>query len=211
MEIMYSNKINENFKFGQINGFYKDKNDLSYYLDNIYGLTYDDDWSVKRYLNGLKLKVNDKVLEVLDSLGLKNDILDRKIKTLSTNEFKLTLLASLLLENPNIFIFDYFETNLSFKNRKLFVNLLRKLKNEGKTIIIITNNISFLYEVSDNILVVENRKLIYSGNKNDLFNKKIIEDPDIIEFIRKSNKKGANLLWTMDRKELIKDIYRSLK
>lgn len=208
---MYANKVNENFKERQINGFYKDNNDFIYYLEDIYGLSYDDEWSVKRYLNGFKLRLDDSLIEILKLLGLKESILDKKIKILSSNEFKLVLLASLLIQNPNVFIFDYFEVGLSYKMRKLFVNLLRKLKTEGKTIIVITNNIEFLYEVCDNVIMVENRKLIFNGPKNDLFKKKISDEPGIITFIRKANKRGANLLYTVDRKELIKDIYRSLK
>lgn len=208
---MYSNKLSSHFKLGKINGFYKDKNDLIYYLKDIYGISYDDEWTVKRYLNGFKLKINENILDTIKSVGLDEKILDKKIKILSTNEFKLVLLISLLLEDPNVYIFDYFEVGLSYKNRKIFVNLLKKLRSEEKSIIVITNNIGFLYEVSDNIMMVEDRKLIYNGPKNDLFSKKTKEEPPIITFIRKANKKGANLLWTTDRKELIKDIYRSLK
>jgi len=212
MEIMYANKLNNNFKKKSINGFYKDKNDLINYLPEFYGLSYDDEWSVKRFLNGLKLKFNEKILEVFKSLGLHEDLLNKKIKILSTNEFKMVLLAHLIIEDPEVYIFDYFEVGLSFRNRKMFVNLLKSLKSEGKTIIVITNNIGFLYEISDNIMVVEERKMIYNGGKNDLFvARRIKEYPPIIDFIRKANKKDANLLYTMDRKELLKDIYRSLR
>jgi len=212
MEIMYANKLNNNFKKKSINGFYKDKNDLIAYLPEFYGLSYDDEWTVKRFLNGLKLKFNEKILEVFKSLGLHEDLLNKKIKILSTNEFKMVLLAHLIIEDPEVYIFDYFEVGLSFRNRKMFVNLLKSLKSEGKTIIVITNNIGFLYEISDNIMVVEERKMIYNGGKNDLFvARRIKEYPPIIDFIRKANKKDANLLYTMDRKELLKDIYRSLR
>lgn len=212
MEIMYANKSTKYFKNAGINGFYKDKNDLVDYLPEFYGVSYDDEWTVKRFLNGLKIKFNENILEVLKTLGLREDILNKKIKILSTNEFKLVLLANLILENPEVYIFDYFEVGLSFKNRKMFVNLLKTLKNEGKTIIVITNNIGFLYEISDNIMMVEERKLIYNGGINDLFTaRRVKEYPPIIDFIRKANKKDANLLYTMDRKELLKDIYRSLR
>jgi len=208
---MYANKVNENFKVGQINGFYKDKNDLVYYLNDVFGLSYDDEWTVKRYLNGFKIKTNNTLFDIFKLLGLNDSVLDKKIKILSTNEFKLVLLAFLLMKNYNVYIFDYFEVGLSYKTKKMFINLLRKLKSEGKTIIVVTNNIGFLYEVSDTIMMVENRKLIYNGPKNDLFKKKIKDEPEIIKFIRKANKRGASLLYTTDRKELIKDIYRSLK
>lgn len=212
MEIMYANKCSKYFKTSAINGFYKDKLDLVDYLPEFYGISYDDEWTVKRFLNGLKFKLSDKIIDVLKTLDIKEDVLDKKIKILSTNEFKLVLFAFLLLNDPEVFIFDYFEMGLSFKNRKMFINLLRSLKSEGKTIIVITNNIGFIYEVSDNIMMVEDRKLIYNGGKKDLFIvRRVREYPPIIDFIRKANKRGANLLYTMDTKELLKDIYRSLR
>ena len=121
MEIMYANKVNENFKNGQINGFYKDKNEFVYYLNEIYGLSYDDERTVKRYLSGYKIKSKDFLYDVLKLLGLKESVLDKKIKILSTNEFKFVLLASLLIKNPNVYIFDYFEVGLSYKMRKSFI------------------------------------------------------------------------------------------
>jgi len=212
MEIMFANKVTSYFKRSLINGFYKDKMDLVDYLGEFYGIAYDDEWTVKRFLNGHKIKVNESIFDILKTLGLNNNILDKKIKILSTNEFKLVLLADLLIKNPDVYIFDYFEVGLSFKNKKMFVNLLRTLKHEGKTIIVITNNLEFLYEISDTIIVIDDRKLIYNGGKNDLFvSKKVNIYPPIIDFVRKANKKGANLLYTTDRKELIKDIYRSLR
>ena len=38
-----------------------------------------------------------------------------------------------------------------------------------------------------------------------------IEYPEIIKFIRLANKSNAKLSYTVDNKELLKDIYRSVK
>ena len=96
MEIMYANDINKNFKKNSITGFYKDKDDLVDYLKDFYGISYDDEWTVKRFLNGLKFKVDEKILEYLKEFHLNEKILDKKIKILSTNEFKFILLIYLL-------------------------------------------------------------------------------------------------------------------
>lgn len=212
MEVMYANRSSKYIKEGLITGFYKDKNDLVDYLTEFYGISYDDEWTVKRFLNGLKIKLDEKILKYLKELGLKEGILNKKLKILSTNEFKLVLLIYILMLNPKVFIFDYFEIGLSYKYKRVFINLLRTLKAKERTVIVITNDIGFLYEVSDMIIIVEDKKMIYNGTKNDLFTvRRIKEYPPIIDFIRKANKRGANLLFTMDVKELLKDIYRSLK
>ena len=212
MEIMYANETNKYFKKGNITGFYKDKIDIIDYYSDFYGITYDDEWTVKRFLNGLKLKINNSIYDYLKSFELDLDILNKKIKILSTNEFKYVLLIYLLLMEPEVYIFDYFDIGLSYKNRKTFINVLRKLKSQKKTIIVITNDLGFMYEVADYVMIVVDKKLIYNGLKNEIFEARRIDDyPPIIDFIRKANNKGANLQYTMDVKELIKDIYRSLR
>lgn len=212
MEIMYANKTNAYFKRGIITGFYKDKLDLVDYLNEFYGISYDDEWTVKRFLNGLKFKMNENILKYLKEFNLPESILNKKIKVLSSNEFKFIFFIELLLEDPEVFIFDYFDIGLSAKNKIKFINYIRELKNKDKTIIVISNNLGFLYEISDKIMIIENKKLIFNGTKRDLFGvKRVKEEPPIISFIRKANKKGANLLYTTDAKELLKDIYRSLK
>ena len=44
-----------------------------------------------------------------------------------------------------------------------------------------------------------------------LENSRLFELPEIIKFINLANKKGAELTYTFDSKELLKDIYRGVK
>ena len=52
MEIVYSKEIPADFRNGKIVGFYGDLLDLNLYDIDTYGINYDDEWKVSKFLNG---------------------------------------------------------------------------------------------------------------------------------------------------------------
>lgn len=213
MELVYVDTLDcSEFKKRNINGVYGDVlNLLDMHLD-IRGIIYDDKWTVKRFLSSIYKHSNKRILSILKYLDLDNSILKKKICDLSTYNLKLVLLAYLLINNKRILIFDYFEVGLNYKEQKNIINILRKLKQDGLTIIYISNNLVFMNNIVDNIIVFNNDELVFNGNIIDLVknNSNYIEIPPIIEFINLANKKDIKLEYTLDDKELLKDIYRSV-
>ena len=59
---------------------------------------------------------------------------------------------------------------------------------------------------------VKNNELVYNGKMSSVIseNRKLIDEPEILRFINLANKRGAKLDLTLDSKELLKDIYRSV-
>ena len=93
MEIMYTNKSSELIKKNTITGIYGDKIDLIKHGLEFDGIEYDDEWTVKRFLNGYKLKIDDRILDIFSELEISYGLLKRKIKTLIKCHFKLILLV----------------------------------------------------------------------------------------------------------------------
>ena len=116
----------------------------------------------------------------------------------------LTALWSLLL--------DYFDVGLTHKDQKRLVRILRNLKSEGIAIIVLSKNLVFLDQIVNSIIVVKNNELVYNGKMSLLISEhiKLVDEPEILRFISLANKRGANLDLTLDSKELLKDIYRSV-
>ena len=212
MEVVYSRNTNNFIKENEINGFYGDLLDLINFGTDVEGIIYDDDWTVKRFLNGLRIKINERVKSVFNYLELDIKILNKKIKELSKTDLKFVLLAYLILHNHKNIIFDYFDVGLIYKDQKKLARVIRNLKNDGFSILIISNNLVFLDTIVENLYVINKGNVVYSGNMKELIkdNSKYIEEPEILRFIEMSNKKGANLDYTLDSKELLKDIYRSV-
>ena len=210
MEIMYTNKTCDLFKKNSFVALYGDKLDLLKYGMEFDGISYDDEWSVRRFLNGFKLKIDDEILNLFTELEISYSLFKRKIKDLSKGQFKLILLVYSILNKKSILVLDYYDKGLSLKYKKRIINYL-KTKYEG-TIIAISNDLVFLNTLCSELIVFKKDKVCYNGKFNDIYKSNIkLEYPEIIKFIRLANKSKAKLYYTVDNKELLKDIYRSVK
>lgn len=210
MEIVFTEKKNSIFNDNEINGFYGDVIDLMKHGIDIDGITYDDNWTVKRLLNGHRLKLNKRIPGIFNYLDLDEKILNIKLIDLSKRDFKFVLLAKLLIDKKDIIIFDYFDVGLTYKDKKKIIKIMRTLKHDGKTIIVVSKDLVFMDSIVDNITVVNDGEIVYNGKMHDCLGADFFEDEEIIKFIKSANKKGARLDYTLDSKELLKDIYRSV-
>ena len=210
MEIVYTNDLKD-LTSSSI-GFYGDILDLQNLGIDIEGIEYDDEWTVKRFLSGSRFFSNKRIDNVLKYLELDSKYLKVKIKELSKVTFKYVLLAHALLNNKRNIIFERFEIGLSNKEKKTIIQILRKLKAEGINLIFISKDLIFLNQIVDNVVVIKNKKIVYNGSMIDLINSKktSVELPPVCKFIQLANEKGAGLDMTLDHKELLKDIYRSV-
>ena len=210
MEVVYSNNDTYKTVDKDIIGIIGDITYLDDYIET-YGITYKDNWTVRRFLNGLHINLNNRIKDIFSYLDLDIKYLNYKISDLSHTIYKYVMLAYLLLNNKRFIIFDYFDAGLTYKEQKKTINIIRKLKDDGFKVVILTNNYVFLSKIVDIIIVTDNNKELFTGTIEELLkNRKYIKDTSIIDFIESANKKKAKLTYTFDRNELLKDIYRSV-
>lgn len=209
MEIVYFDENNSMFEKNKVTGFYGDVLDLLNLGVDIEGIVYDDNWTVSKFLKGSIFKKNSRVDSILKYLDINEEIKGIKLSNLSKTEFKFVLLAKALLLNKTNLVFDYFDIGLTSKEQKRLIKIIRMLKKDGKTIIVVSNDLVFMSAVIDSIMVVKNNDISFEGSLSDLIKSNEVEDPEIIKFIKLANKRGAKLDYTLDSKELLKDIYRS--
>ena len=206
---MYSNRIYDFFD-KKITCIYGDKLNLINLGYEFNGIIYDDEWTVKRFLNGYKIQMDDIIFKLFGELEISVGLLKRKIKELSKGQFKLVLLVYSLINKREVLIFDYFDKGLSFKYKKRIINYL-KTKYDGK-LVFISNDFVFLNMLSKNIIIFKNNEIIFNGEFNKLYKSNLnLNYPHIIKFIKECNLKGAKLSYTIESHELLKDIYRSVK
>ena len=210
MEIVYYEKPNKLFKENEITGFYGDVLDLVKLGIDVEGIVYDDEWTVKRFLLGRLSRNKVRLESIFKYLEISQDILKCKLKDISKTDFKFVLLAKVLFLNKSIIVFDYFDFGLTYKDQKRLVRIIRTLKKDGKTIVIISKDLVFLSSIVSSIIVFDGEKIVYNGDIVELTKQALVEDADITKFIKQANKKGAKLDFTLDSKELLKDIYRSV-
>jgi len=160
--------------------------------------------SVREYLN------NPKAAKALKLVLLEEDILEKKGLELSNVEIKAVILAKALIDSKEIIVLEYFDKELNHKEKENYKRLFKKLTNDtNKTIVIYTNDLTFLWDIADIILLVDNNQVINTYEKTDCF--KIVEQVDkpiIIDFITKIREKGQKVEEYKDIKDLLKAIYR---
>jgi len=208
MEIVYSNKTYDIVDDGEILGIYGDLHNLDIPIE---GIKYEEEWTVFRFLNNNPLIKKNNLDDILSLLNIDNKLLNKKIKYLSRTDFKFILLCYLIINNKKNIIFDNFEIGLTYKDQKKLINIIRRLNTDGYNIIIISHDLVFMDKIVNKIEVYRDNKSIFYGTIDALIRENIIEDNSIIRFIKMANKKNANLELTLDSKELLKDIYRSVE
>lgn len=159
--------------------------------------------SVKR-----ELKINGKDFSVLKKIGLNEKILTKKTNQLSYSEKKLVMLASVLISNPKILLLDEISLGLDRLKQEKIISLLRNLKKD-RIIIVTSRDVNFINQIADYVYILENKKIVLKGNKNDVFKNYRIK-PDIVSFIELVNKEKRILEDRDNTKDLMKDIYRSV-
>lgn len=170
------------------------------------------------YIRYKKIDVKDnleKIKGALKIVGLKSDILDRRISTLTYSEVKQLQLALAFLSNPKVILLDEPFRGLDLNARKKLVRIINRLKDKFlKTIVISSSNPNYLYQYTSYLIVLNDDKLLVEGKTSDVFFDKCydIKRPDIVEFILLvEERKNIKLPRRVDVKDLIKDIYWNVK
>ncbi len=159
--------------------------------------------TVKNYLN------SPKASSALKMVMLNDEYLDKTISNLSTAEIKKVILAHALIENKETLILDYFEKELTNAEKEYFKRLFKRLVTDyHKTIIIFTNDLSYIWEISESIIYVDNQEVINTFSKNDMEILNCVAAPPISEFIALLKNKSIPLNDYKNTSDLLKAIYR---
>lgn len=164
-------------------------------------------------------EIDKRVSDALKMVGLDDSYLDRDPFKLSNGEQRKVAIASILIVNPKIIVFDEPTIGLDYESKKNFIKLIRMLKNRyNKTIIIISHDIDFIHNISDYVILLDKGNLILTGNKYDILgNPDVLKEynlpiPKVVEFSYKVLKnKGIKMGYRDDVNDLLKDIYRYAK
>lgn len=158
-----------------------------------------------------------RIIDVIKLVGLKEDILNKKIKELSNGEKRLIAIASSIVYNPKLILFDEPTIGLDYKNKKKVINLIKTLKNRyEKTIIVVSHDIDLMYELCDDMIILSNGNLVLSGdtisvfNEIDILNKYNITLPRVVLFEHLAKQKNVKLLKSKNVNDLIKEVYRNV-
>jgi len=168
----------------------------------------------KEIMFGFNPATNMTILEVLSLVGLNESYLKKDPLKLSLTEQKKVCLASIIAFNPKIIILDEFEKGLTKYEKKELKRILKDLKTKlDKTIVIISNDVTFIHNFCEYFYCLSDGKLVLTGDKEIFNNKefyKYTNEPNIIEFVNYLNSRGIKMPNYIEPKELLKAVYRDV-
>lgn len=138
-----------------------------------------------------------KAHEALLSVGLDESYFTKSPFDLSGGEKRRVAIAGILALNPEILALDEPTAGLDPVGREIILSLLNKLHDEGKTIIIVTHDMSIVMENCNKVIVLKDGHLKYLGKPSNLFETDLeglsIEVPPFYKMAKLLKEKGYNL------------------
>lgn len=104
-----------------------------------------------------KQKRKAEIRKSLEVLGIE-DLIDNKVYELSGGEQQRVALAKCLLKDAKYILADEFTASLDGKNRELVLHIIKKMKERGKTIIIVSHDDEVL-KICDTIYDLDTRRI----------------------------------------------------
>ena len=115
-------------------------------------------------LKGASLK---ETLDILSSIGLKDDMPRKKIGDLSSGQFQRVLIGWALVSHPQVLLFDEPTTGIDASGQESVYGLLEKLgKEKNLTILLVTHDLSIVYKLGTYCLCLNKEMLCYDAPKD---------------------------------------------
>ena len=117
-----------------------------------------------------KEKAKELAHQMITIVGLDEQLLQRSPFSLSGGQMRRVAIAGILAMEPNILILDEPTVGLDPAGQKSMMELFRTLTEDyGKTIIIVTHDMSVVAEYTNRVLVMNQGKLVFDGPPVTLF------------------------------------------
>jgi len=112
---------------------------------------------------------NSIISDALNSVNLDQSVLKKYPHELSGGMKQRVVIAIALLLKPKFVIADEPTTALDVLIQAQIVNLLKKLKKDGMSIMLITHDLALLSEISEKIGIMYAGQMVEYGNASDIF------------------------------------------
>lgn len=138
----------------------------------------------------VKLKLMDEVtarkkaLDLLDTINLK-DKAEHYPNELSGGQKQRVAIIRTLIMEPDIILFDEPTSALDPEMVGEVLELIKKVADTGKTMIIVSHEMNFVENVANRVLFLEDEKIMFDGKTNEFFSSK---NDRIKEFLAKIKK-----------------------
>lgn len=118
----------------------------------------------------------NEAAQILDFVDFPNEKKDTAIKNLNVVELKRVQLARALASKPKLLLLDELTTGLNPKESNEAVDLIKKIRTGGTSILIIEHVMSVIMGVSNRIVVLDHGEKIAEGRPYEVVNNQRVID-----------------------------------
>jgi zinc transport system ATP-binding protein len=117
-----------------------------------------------------------RVYKSLKSVGLKTKVYKQRITYLSTGQFQRLLIAWALVDKPDTLLFDEPTSGIDIGGAETIYSLLHNFwQKRNMTIILVTHDLSVVWEHADNVLCLNKKGICYGAPTHALTNENLKE------------------------------------
>lgn len=155
----------------------------------------------------------NRAIEALRQVGLDDSYFERSPFELSGGEKRRVAIAGILAMEPKILVLDEPTAGLDPLGAKEILNLLKRLHESGKTIILVTHDMDIVLNEVEDVVLLKDGQLIRHADHIKIFEENLedlsLEVPVSYKFITSLNEHGYHLD-VKDSKDVLK-LAKSIK
>ena len=136
-----------------------------------------------------------KALELLNTINLK-DKAEHYPNELSGGQKQRVAIIRTLIMEPDIILFDEPTSALDPEMIGEVLDLIKKVADTGKTMVIVSHEMNFVKKVSNRVLFIDGGKVIFDGKTKDFFSSENIRIKEFLDKIKKKNVKNEKICYT---------------
>ena len=125
-----------------------------------------------------KEKIINRVNETLKLLEIEH-LKDKNPQEMSGGQKQRVALASIIVMDPEILVIDEPTSQLDPKGTQDIFKIINIMAKKGKTIILVEHKLELIAEYAEKIVVLDEGKIILSGDKKEILNNRLLEEKGI--------------------------------
>lgn len=121
----------------------------------------------KKWYQFISQQDRNLALHAIELMGM-SAYMDRQIGELSGGQQQRVFIARALCQDADIFLLDEPFVGVDAKTEKIIIDILKKLRNDGKTILVVHHDLDSVQHYFDRVILI-NQRLISYGDTSKVF------------------------------------------
>jgi ribose transport system ATP-binding protein len=121
-----------------------------------------------------KTNMENQAKEVINSFGVDIDI-NTPVKNLSIAQMQIIEISKAIIKDASVIIFDEPTSSLTAAETDKLIEVIKRLREQGKTLIFISHRLSEIFRIADRISVLRDGKYIGTYQATEIDEEKVVK------------------------------------